>query len=38
MAARQITAKFEGMCQACKGVIQSGEQILWESKNSRHLK
>lgn len=37
MAAKQITAKFDGMCQACKGAITPGEVILWESKNSRHL-
>lgn len=38
MGARQIVAKFEGMCQACKGVISPGESIFWESRNSRHVR
>src|SRR5678815_736611 len=31
MAYKSMTAKFHGVCKACKGTIDAGEPIVWES-------
>lgn len=31
-----IEAKYKDICMKCAGVIEVGDMIMWEKKNSRH--